>query len=125
MHLYCLRILLSIPLDCNMISCLFQLNFVFFLRAYIFLTCYSKLFVFSPDKRTQNWFKTNRQIFYTFIYTYLLLFIYTYLFRLMFSLYYYVNLIKLLNMGNIETTMKFSRLKSISSEVLKRTVPLL
>ena len=29
--------------------------------------------------------------------------------------YYYMNLIKLLNMGNVETTIKFSRLKSISS----------
>ena len=36
-----------------------------------------------------------------------------------FSLYYYMNLIKLIkygmNMGNIENTTKFSRLKSISS----------
>ena len=37
LHLYRLRILLTIPLDCNIIPCLFQLNFVFFLPAYIFL----------------------------------------------------------------------------------------
>ena len=37
MHFYRLKILLTIPLYCNMISCLFQLNFVFFLPAYIFL----------------------------------------------------------------------------------------
>ena len=37
LHLNCLRILLTIPLDCNIIPCLFQLNFVFFLPADIFL----------------------------------------------------------------------------------------
>ena len=36
-HLYRLRILLIIPPDYNMITCLFQLNFVFFLPAYFFL----------------------------------------------------------------------------------------
>ena len=46
MHLYHLRILLLIPLDCNMIPCLFQIDFVFFLPAYILLQCYSKLFIF-------------------------------------------------------------------------------
>ena len=33
----------------------------------------------------------------------------------MFSLYYYMRLIKLLNMENVETTTKFSRLKGVSS----------
>ena len=33
MHLYYLRILLPIHLDCNITPCLFQLNFVFFLSA--------------------------------------------------------------------------------------------
>ena len=37
MHLYRLRILLTILLDCNMILCLFQLNFLLFLTAYSFL----------------------------------------------------------------------------------------
>ena len=32
-----LKCWLSISLDCNMIPCLFELNFVFFLPAYIFL----------------------------------------------------------------------------------------
>ena len=36
MHLYRLRIRLTIPLDCNIYLCLFQLNFVFFLPIYIF-----------------------------------------------------------------------------------------
>ena len=45
LHLYRLRIL-TIALDCNIIPCLFELNFVFFLRAYIFLKPYSKIFVF-------------------------------------------------------------------------------
>ena len=43
------------------------------------------------------------------------LFTLTYLNLSVFSLYYYMNLIKLINMGNIEITMKHSRLKSISS----------
>ena len=46
MHLYHLRILLTIPLDCSMIPSLFHLNFVFFLPVYIFLQSYSKLFHF-------------------------------------------------------------------------------
>ena len=33
----------------------------------------------------------------------------------MFYLYYYMNLIELLKYGDVETTTKFSRLKSISS----------
>ena len=46
MQLYRRRIFLTIPLDCNIIPCLFQLNFVFFLPADIFLWSYSKLFAF-------------------------------------------------------------------------------
>ena len=42
-------------------------------------------------------------------YTYLLILIYPS------TLYYYMNLIKLINVGNIKTTTKFSILKSISS----------
>ena len=38
MHLYS-----SISIDCNMTPCLFQLTFVFFLPAYIFLQSYAKL----------------------------------------------------------------------------------
>ena len=46
LHLYRLRILLTISLDCNIISCLFELNFVFFLLVYTFLWSYPELFVF-------------------------------------------------------------------------------
>ena len=46
------------------------------------------------------------------IYTYLLILVQTQLSILKFSLYYYINLIKLIN---IDTTTKFSRFKSISS----------
>ena len=64
MHLYRLRILLIIHLDCNMICCLFHLHFVCFLQKYIFLQRYSKLFVFySHSKRTQISFTTIIHIF--------------------------------------------------------------
>ena len=49
-------------------------------------------------------------LFNSLVYTYLHLLIHTYV-----PLYYYTNLIKLINMGNIEITKKFSRLKSVSS----------
>ena len=59
MQLYCLKIYLAMLL-CNMIPCLFQLNFIFFLTA-----CFSSLPSFSfsaPSKRTQNSFTTLRHI---------------------------------------------------------------
>ena len=62
MHLYCLRIFLTIPLDCNVIPCLFPLNFFVFLLVYDFLWSYSKFSVFMIIKSIQNWFKTIRQI---------------------------------------------------------------
>ena len=62
MQLYCLKILLTIPF-CNMIPCLFQLNFVFFLPAYIFFSSLIPRFsCFTPSKRTQNSFRTIRPI---------------------------------------------------------------
>ena len=74
-----------ICLDCNMISCEFQLNFVFFLPAYIFVWSFSKL----PNcKRTQNLFITTRKIsdilfifdsLYICIYSYLHFLIYIYM----------------------------------------------
>ena len=45
MHLYCLKLLLTILLG-DMMPHLFQLHFVFFLLGYIFLQSYSKLFAF-------------------------------------------------------------------------------
>ena len=55
-HLYRLRILLTIPLDCNMIPCLFQLSFVFFLRLIFFSSLIPSFPFFMPCKRTQNSF---------------------------------------------------------------------
>ena len=102
-HLYCLSILLTIPLNCNMIPCLFQLNFVLFLPAHIFSSLIPSFSFFTPSKMTQDSFTTTRQILDVLsilisIVTYNLpTLIYTYLFILTFSLYYYINLIKLLN----------------------------
>ena len=74
MHLYCLGIFLTIPLDFNMIPCLFHLNFVFFLVAYFFSLVWFQAFRFSrpvnglrirlrpPDKF---------QMFFLYLYLYL------------------------------------------------------
>ena len=94
---------LTIPLNCNMIPCLFQLNFVLFLPAHIFSSLIPSFSFFTPSKMTQDSFTTTRQILDVLsilisIVTYNLpTLIYTYLFILTFSLYYYINLIKLLN----------------------------
>ena len=53
MHLYCLKILLTIPL-CNMIPCLLYRHIFFFSLIPSFL-------IFTPSKRIQNWFTTIRQ----------------------------------------------------------------
>ena len=74
MHLYRLRILLIIHFDCNMISCLFQLNFVCFLQKYIYIIhIFVVLFVliFVPIISTHPYL-------YLLAYTYLHLIIYTY-----------------------------------------------
>ena len=57
MHLYRLKILLTILL-CNMIPCMFRLNFVFILPASLF----PSFSFFTPSKRTQNWLTTIRHI---------------------------------------------------------------
>ena len=99
MHLYRLRILLTrevlyltIPLDCNMIPCLFQLNLVRFLR---------------PVKKDSQFVydhQTNFTCFlYTCIYIYSFLY-YSYIHLLIISLYYYMNLIKLLKYGEYRKT---------------------
>ena len=49
------------------------------------------------------------------VYTYLLILIYIYLSILVFSLYYYMNLIKSIKYGEYQTTTKVFRLNSISS----------
>ena len=62
MHLYCLKILLTIPL-CNTIPCLFQLNFVFFFFWHIFFSGLIPSFLFfMPSKRAQNLFTTIKHI---------------------------------------------------------------
>ena len=70
-HLYRLRILLTIPLDCNIIPCLFQLNFVFFLRAYIFLQSYSELFVFYAQQKDSEFVCDHQTNFRCFLQTYI------------------------------------------------------
>ena len=82
-HFNCLKILLTIPLDCNMIPCLLQLNFVFFLPTDIFLQSYSKLFVFlRPVKglrirlRPADKFRCSLYT-YIYIYSFLHFLIYT------------------------------------------------
>ena len=106
MYLDRLRILLTIPLDCNMIPCLFQLNFVFFLPLIFFSSLIPSFPLLRPVKGLRIRFRCSLYTYiyiYSYlhflIYTYLLILIYTYLFILMFSLYYYVKLIKLLKCG--------------------------
>ena len=96
-----LGILLTSPLDCNIIPCLFQLNFVLFFFRYVFFSSLIPSFsIFTASKRIQNSFTTIRQVLDVFFiliflsysylqlftvpylhlihYTYLRLFIYTY-----------------------------------------------
>ena len=70
-HLYRLRIVLTIPLDCNIIPCLFQLNFVFFPPAYIFLQSYSELFVFYAQQKDSEFVCDHQKNFRCFLYTYI------------------------------------------------------
>ena len=95
-HLYCLRIILIIPLDCNIIPCLFPLNFVCFLLTYIFLQFISSFTFCTPIERTQNSLTTIRHIFeFFFIYTYI--YIYNYLHFLIYT-YNYLHLFILIFM---------------------------
>ena len=92
-----LRILLTIPLNCNIVIYLFQINFVFFLWHVFFSSIIPRFSFFTSSKRTQNLFATIRKILDVlflllfisiFIYIYLSILIYTYLFLLLFFLYY-------------------------------------
>ena len=93
MHLCRLRILLTIPLDCNMITCLFQLKFVlkFFFRHIFFSSLIPSFSFIAPSKKTQNLFTTIRQILdilfctYIYVYTYLHLLAYNYLHFLIYT----------------------------------------
>ena len=107
LNLYYLRTLLTNPIDCNSIPCLFQLNFVFFLLACILTILIPSFSFFTLSKRIQNLFTTTRKILDVFFillflsylwlftvpylhlidYTYLRLLIYTYvLFILLYEL---------------------------------------
>ena len=105
MHLYCLKILLNIPL-CNMTPCLFQLNLSSFYRHIFFSSLIPSFSFFTSSKRTQNLFRTIKHILivllmlYIYIFSYSLHFlIYNYLYVLMFSLYYYITMIKFIKYG--------------------------
>ena len=97
-----------------MISCLFQLNFVFFLLTYIFSSLIPIFSYFTLSKRTQNSFMTIRPVLDA-----LLILIFIFIYSSLFSLFPHLTcphifFILLHELGNIETTTKFSRLKSIS-----------
>ena len=77
LHLYRPRIFLTIPLYSNFIPCLFQLNFVFLLPAYIFLQSYSNLFVFYAKQKDSEFVYDHQTNFRCFLYTYI--YIYSYL----------------------------------------------
>ena len=93
-HFYRLRILLTSPFVCNMIPCLFQLSFIFFLPAYIF----PSFSFFTPSNRTQNSFTTTRQIldvllififivFYSSLFTFTCLYLFTHTYLYLCFLY--------------------------------------
>ena len=106
MHVYRLEILLTILF---IVICMYYVLLVcIFLLSY-----YTFHFFFTPSKRSQNYFPTIRHIldvlFIPLIYSYsylhytasftltsLYLFTLTYLYLSMFSLYYYMNMIKLI-----------------------------
>ena len=85
MDLYCLKIILTIT-RCNMIPCLFQLNFVFLLPAYIFSLVLFEAFRFLRlVKGLRILFTTIRHILdVLFI---LIIYIYSYLHSLYFLIY--------------------------------------
>ena len=100
MHFYCLRILRTIPLDCNMIPwLLWHIFFSSLIPSFLF---------FMHSKRTQNSFTTTRQLLdvlftlifiavylYTYIYCYLHLLTYTYLNLLIYTHALFIPLYKL------------------------------
>ena len=105
--LYCLKILVTIPL-CNLIPCLFQLNFVFFTGIYFSLVLFqafhflrtARVFSCEMCEIFKNTFSSRTlpvaAPVYTSLFTLTCLCLFTlYLSILKFSLYYYMNLIKL------------------------------
>ena len=57
--LYHLRILLTIPLDCNLIPCLFQLNFVFFRQLIFFSSLIPSFPFWRPVKGVRICFRCS------------------------------------------------------------------
>ena len=126
-RLYRLRILVTTHLDCNMIPCLFQLNFAFLSVIYFSLGLLQAFHFLRPVKghRFCLW---PLDKFRCFLYTYI--YIYGYLHFLMYINCLYLFTLAYLyscclytitwtwencwNIRNTETTKKFSRLKSIS-----------
>ena len=101
MHIYRMEILLTIPpLYCNMIPCLFQLNFALLLPANIFSLFLFLAFVFYVQLRTQNSLTTIRHNFRCSVYTYIFIYSYLYFF-ICTQLLYYMNLIKLIKYGKL------------------------
>ena len=124
MHLYRLEILLTVPpLYCNMISYLFQLNFVLFLPANIFLWCYSTLFLFYVQLKSQNSFTTIRHKFRCSVYTYI--FIYSYLnFFIHTHLLYCMTLTKLIKYGKLRRNfLDLKSMSSIETTIIERQSP--
>ena len=109
-HLYRLRILLTIFLDCNMIPSV-SAKFCLFSCGTHFHLVYSKLFVLYAQWKDSEFIYDTRQtldvlfIYYMSIIIYIsllhlmLILIYTYLFTFMSSLHYYMNLVKFLKYG--------------------------
>ena len=92
MHLYRLRILPTIPYDCYLIPCLFQLiSFPFFWHIFFSSLTPSSEFVYDHQINFRRSHYTH-----IYIYSYLHFLIYIYLFIRTFCLYYYMKLIKLL-----------------------------
>ena len=83
MHFYRLIMLLTIPLICHMIPCLFQLNFVFFLPEYILSSLIPSYWFFMHSKQFQNSFATTRQILPVLL---LLIFIFIVIYTSLFTL---------------------------------------
>ena len=114
LDLYFLRILQAIPLKLLYYSLSVSAKFLFFSWHIFFSSLIPSFLFFTPSKRTQNPFMTTIEILDIFfilifisiviqssLFTFnlLVILIYACLFILMFSLYYYMNLIKLLKYG--------------------------
>ena len=101
MYLYRLRILLTIPLDCNMIPGSSAKFCLLFPNVILFSGLIPSFSLFTPRKRSQNSFATTRQILSTLIFISIV--IYTSLFTLTY--------LYLFTRTYIETTTKVSKIE--------------